>query len=195
LFDPKGTLVTPPVEIRLDEKVIDFLDQCNINERKQFETAITIPLSKGGDTNIFGVFWYIPFEEDTEHRPTMLTIDDETSEECIIRCYWQNRLVPYSIVRNLPFFEEVYQRQRAEGVSPNWRRRMIGVLFLDWHFDGISINKLRISTSLEKLLCATPGVFYYPSSSSGSFLRLEPWLDIVTVYSLTLWISFNIGGL
>jgi hypothetical protein len=179
-FDFKGDLELSPTKIRLNENVVDFLDQCNINNRKPFEMVITLPLiKKGVNTDIFGLFWYIPFENDSEQRPTVpiLPVQDEASsfdKDCIIRCYWQNRLVLDSIVRNLPFFGEVERRHRAEGISPKWRERMIGLLFLDWQFDDISNNKLRFLESLEILMGKTQGVLYSP------IIPCEPFIKLVT---------------
>jgi hypothetical protein len=170
-FDSKGALAEA-TEVRLDEKVVDFLDQCNINKRRSFEMVITLPLKKKEivtETDIFGLFWYMPFENDVEQRP-VLPNSTTSDMECIIRCYWQNRLVPDSIVRNLPFFKEVEQRHRAEGISPKWRGRMIGIFFLDWQFDDISNNKLRFLKNLEVLIDTTEDMRYSPVTPCGPFI-------------------------
>jgi hypothetical protein len=168
-FDSRGTPVsTPTLPSRIlpvDDNVTDFLDQCKVNERKHFEMMITLPLvKKSVTTEIFGLFWYIPFENDTEQRPNLPAPNDGTlsKSECLIRCYWQNRLVPESIVQKLPFFKEVDKR-RVEGISPKWKERVVGVLFLDWQYDDISNNKLKLLHDLGDLIDTTPGVAFSPS--------------------------------
>jgi hypothetical protein len=185
-FDFKGNLESRPTEIYLDDNVVDFLDECDIKNRKPFELVITLPLTKKGvDINIFCLLWYIPFENDSEQRPTMPIVPTFASDkECIIRCYLENRLVPYSIVHKLPFFEEVERRHRVEGISPKWKGRMVGVMLLDWQFDDISNNKLRFLENLEFLIQQnTEGVLYSPLNPCDQFIRSVKRLENFRLYS------------
>jgi hypothetical protein len=139
----------------------------------------------GRDLNIFSKFWYIPFENDSEQRPwlPMLSNQHSSSEEdegsVIIRCYWQNRLVPWTVLQNLALFGDVQNFINAKkSISQRWRRRLVGILLLDWNFDEIANNKLRFKINLEELLndrCLDRGtrvsVRYYPLSAVARFAR------------------------
>jgi hypothetical protein len=191
------------LEQPLNNSLIDFLDQCKIQNRKirpPFEVHISLPVpGKLQPVDIFGLFWYIPFEDDREQRPPLPTLstslishgsdngNSNTSSnssgrsadqeyqlnQCIIRCYWQNRLVPWSVLHNLPFLSAVDQQMRARIISPRWRKRVLGILFFDWNFDEIANNKLRFQHNLEQLLHQTDGVMYSPLSINDLFVKYE----------------------
>jgi hypothetical protein len=165
-------------------KTDGFLDACNISQRFPFETTLMVPHG-GRDLNIFSKFWYIPFENDSEQRPwlPMLSNQHSSSEEdessVIIRCYWQNRLVPWTVLQNLALFGDVQNFiNTKKSISQRWRRRLVGILLLDWNFDEIANNKLRFKINLEVLLndrCLDRGtrvsVRYSPLSAVARFAR------------------------
>lgn len=178
----------------LDKSVEDYIDECKINVKKRtpFEAVITVPPITPGKSepiDIFALFWYLPFEDDREQRPPLPTvasgarsftsstgtsssesvpISQEFSNNAIIRCYWQNRLVPWSVVKNLPFMAAA---DNLRTISPKWRKRIVGILFLDWHFDEIANNKLRFRQNLEEILFQNRDVAYSPASIQDKFAR------------------------
>jgi hypothetical protein len=100
-----------------------------------------------------GFFLYFPFLVGKETRPLL---QSETSEEgtvvrensYTVRVYWQDRLVPETVLSQLPFVPKSIQALKNmelnEGISPNWKGRLVGFLFFDWEFHHISNNKLKI---------------------------------------------------
>jgi hypothetical protein len=176
------------ISTSLGDEVIDFLDECRINDRAPFKVTIKSPLGSKNVT-ISGMFWYIPFENDKEQRPplpTKVNAEDAANSSsdtgsqavtidnrCIVRCYWQNRLVPWTVLHNLALFDHVekYIKDQKANVSEFWRRRIVGVLFLDWHFEDISNNKLKFNTSLTNLLNSKHKLSYTPTSAVDVFAK------------------------
>lgn len=65
----------------------------------------------------------------------------------MIQVYWQNRLVPESILSHLPFFPSTHSNSavsKKDSVAKDWKNRIGGFLFFDWSFRHISNNKLKI---------------------------------------------------
>lgn len=183
--------------MKLDNHVIDYIDECKIRDRRPFEVMMTIPEvphEKKKEVHIFGMFWYLPFEDDKEQRPELPTMmpsssfslssstssstgagasesdytNQEFSNNCIIRCYWQNRLVPWSILKNLPFMSGA---DSLRTISPKWRKRIVGILFLDWNFDDIANNKLRFRQNLEDILFQNRDISISPVGARDGFCR------------------------
>lgn len=74
----------------------------------------------------------------------------------IFSVYWQDRLVPETVLSKLPFFPVCLTAAQCEAdkLSLNWRYRLKGYLFFDWTFHHISNNKLKftIEPSLDEWL-------------------------------------------
>lgn len=69
--------------------------------------------------------------------------DDNVDQ--IIRIYWQDRLVPETIISQLSFFPKTTKIDLEKlGIGTNWKQRLVGFLFFDWKFKHISNNKLKI---------------------------------------------------
>ena len=66
----------------------------------------------------------------------------------VFSVFWQDRLVPESVVSSLPFFpflkRKSVQAKNAGEIAANWTERIKGFLFFDWSFTQISNNKLKI---------------------------------------------------
>lgn len=60
--------------------------------------------------------------------------------------YWEGRLVPETIAKELPFFEKFKTPSKciAAKVPVQWKRRVCGQLFLDSSYHAIAKNKLRL---------------------------------------------------
>lgn len=175
-------------ELILDSALTDFLDDAKIQKRRPFEIVMEVPpLIENGNLGqkirIFGFLWYLPFEDDKEQRPSLSlsfpssTLDeshstsDQYSKDCIIRCYWQNRLVPFTTLKILPFMEGVDAALRTRSISSKWRSRMIGILFFDWHFHDIANNKLRFSCEIAQHLAEQRRhILYSPLNANEKFI-------------------------
>lgn len=152
-----------------------FLDQCEKIERdndnnivrtwrEPFEAEMTVEYTNRKSFKMLMCFWYIPFENDKEQRPKLSynngqhlqgdEMDMHFSNQCILRCYWQNRLLPESVLKHLPFMNEIDTawKNSEAGISPRWRNRIVGALFFDWQFKDISHNKLKLLIDPENEL-------------------------------------------
>lgn len=73
-----------------------------------------------------------------------------------ISVYWQNRFVPETTLKRLPFFPSARNRMQcsSEKIPLNWKDRIKGFIFFDNKFSHISNNKLRLQVdpSLEEYL-------------------------------------------
>jgi hypothetical protein len=163
----------------LGHSVLDFLDYCNIRKRVSFDVTMNASFPNDNrDLTIFAKFWYIPFANYEEQRPPLPKLLDDSSNEAIIRCYWQNRLVPWTVLHNLALFADVDAYVNRSAISSKWRRRLVGILLLDWNVDEISNNKLRFTFNLKQILnnkCFDRGlpvsVRYDPVSAVDSFAK------------------------
>jgi hypothetical protein len=137
---------------RLDNGVEDFLDECKLEGRDCFKFKYTLPFVENTrcQVEIFGKLWYLPFNNGKEQRPLYpIAQSTDLSKECVIRCYWQNRLVPFSVVNELPLFKSADNQQN---VSKRWKRRVVGILLFDWNFENIANNKLKFTTNVQETL-------------------------------------------
>lgn len=108
-----------------------------------------------------GFLFYFPFQNGSETKPNFeiystegedITNADEPkprgdiSSEHMIQVYWQNRLVPESLLWQLPFFPSTHSNTSLAKyeIPKNWKSRIGGFLFFDWSFRHISNNKLKI---------------------------------------------------
>jgi hypothetical protein len=60
--------------------------------------------------------------------------------------YWQNRLVPETLLAQMPFFPNAKSASQCDelNIPHDWKDRIRGFLFFDSKFDSISNNKLKI---------------------------------------------------
>jgi hypothetical protein len=111
---------------------------------------------------VSGFLLYFPVANGTESIPTAFANAFSTEEDVIdltgtssrtnqscFKVFWQNRLVPEALLQRLNFFPKTDTMKMDEFVEKNWRQRIIGFLFLDWHFHYISNNKLKICLEPE----------------------------------------------
>ncbi len=98
-----------------------------------------------------GYFLYFPFDDGRETRPIMNAAQEDrthsTENNYYIRVYWQDRLVPETILTQIPFVPSSPQMlalMEKDGISKRWKDRLMGFLFFDWEFRHISNNKLKI---------------------------------------------------
>ena len=137
--------------------VSDYLDQCQLGEKVSNQFAFDMPVSAivssssttagtaptPEDIKVYACFYYIPFQKDSEQRPQLdSTIVTKIGSNCCIRCYWQNRWIPFASVGDFPIFDAVANRLNSYTISPQWKHRLVGMLFFDWNFHDISNNKL-----------------------------------------------------
>ncbi len=169
------------------------MDQCNLQGKKPYEAVVTLPASPTSpQLDLFAFLWYLPFQDDQEQMPQLLLesllsppvvsppVDDDASRsllspnESLIRCYWQNRLVPFSVLHRLPFMENVEHalRNAKQHISTKWRSRIVGILFFDWQFHDIANNKLRFSCDIIEFFNQNKRrLLYTPSVSSNAFAK------------------------
>ena len=73
-----------------------------------------------------------------------------------ISVYWQNRFVPETTLKRLPFFPTARNRMQcsSDKIPLNWKDRIKGFIFFDNKFSHISNNKLRLQVdpNLEEYL-------------------------------------------
>lgn len=73
-----------------------------------------------------------------------------------VSVYWQNRFVPETTLKRLPFFPSAKNRMQCstERIPLNWMDRIKGFIFFDNKFSHISNNKLRLQVdpNLEEYL-------------------------------------------
>lgn len=73
-----------------------------------------------------------------------------------ISVYWQNRFVPETTLKRLPFFPTSRNRMQcsSDKIPLNWKDRIKGFIFFDNKFSHISNNKLRLQVdpNLEEYL-------------------------------------------
>jgi hypothetical protein len=135
---------------RLDDEVQDFIDACALQGRESFKFQYIIPMSDNSRPVVFGQLFYLPFKNDVEQRPRLPDVaENEFSDACMIRCYWQNRLVPGSTLKDLHFFGGAWQQW---GISNKWRKRILGILWFDWNYYDIANNKLKFNSNVETTL-------------------------------------------
>jgi hypothetical protein len=130
-----------------------------------------------------GFLMYFPYRNGMESRPDHDILNEiiEESEvettirestDCIIRIYWQNRLVPESHLQELPFFPPLAISNRSD-ITRNWRARVVGCIFFDWQFNLIANNKLKLLIDLNSWLnnkSISKSILYYPKNCLGEFL-------------------------
>ncbi|CAN0420312.1 unnamed protein product, partial [Laminaria digitata] len=95
-----------------------------------------------------GVIHYYPYDGDKETRP-QLWADEDDDESTTIEAFWEGRLVPDSHAAAMSFFPlPKLKKKEREALGANWKRRIKGMLFFDWHFP-ISNNKLKLQASKQ----------------------------------------------
>ena len=107
--------------------------------------------SERGTITIRGWMQYHPLVEGAETRPRPIggAGIGITGDGISLSVYWEGRLVPDTVVHELPFFAdlETVAKCNRERVATQWKQRVHGQLFLDSSFDAISNNKLQITVS------------------------------------------------
>ncbi len=106
---------------------------------------------------VYGFLFYFPFQNGLETKPDYESyvqessdsneeITKDTTNDRMIQVYWQNRLVPESLLSQLPFFPSSHGNTNTSKyeVAKQWKNRIGGFLFFDWNFRHISNNKLKI---------------------------------------------------
>lgn len=130
---------------------------------------------------------YFPYRNGSETRPDSSTCSDQfdhifddseglrasqLNHDCIIRIYWQNRLVPESSLKELPFFPAITISNKSD-ITRNWKSRVVGCLFFDWEFNLIANNKLKLLIDLDHWLnnkAHSKNILFYPKNCSSDFL-------------------------
>lgn len=162
-------------------QVQSFPLQCFANAKASLPFMLTVPVADNRSFDITGLVQYFPFQEGQETRPLLLDLnsEDDFGSGAIFRIFWQDRSLPEAKVSNLPFFPT----QRGElsklvdgGVSAKWRSRLVVLLFLDWDFQNISNNKLKITQAdfETQLMTLKNAITYHPSTLKKDF---ERWLE------------------
>ncbi len=116
----------------------------------------------GERRRVHGILLYFPKTGEGENNPN-LPIDEPTTNEndreylessrdidkshySVFNVYWQNRLVPETVVENLPFLpKRSFGTSNRFNIPKDWKSRVKGYLFLDGTFKHISNNKLKIT--------------------------------------------------
>lgn len=116
-----------------------------------------------------------------DYSITVNNISDLQSEyfNSMFSVYWQNRLVPYSVVNSLPFFKNMPLKIldcNNQNISENWKFRLKGFLFFDWTSHNISNNKLKLTVepSLDGFLnddSNAKKITWSPSTTSVLFKK------------------------
>lgn len=161
-------------------QVQSFPLQCFALAKASLPFVLTVPVT--GDANrsfdISGIVQYFPFQEGQETRPLLLDIEDNADSTTIFRVFWQDRALPEAKVSNLPFFPGIRDLSRLvdNGVASKWRSRLVVFLFLDWDFQNISNNKLKITQAdfETQLMTLKNSIMYHPSTLKKDF---EKWLE------------------
>lgn len=149
--------------------------------------------------NMGVMIFYYPFSE-KETKPThrlLAEIDedieassDEDHQFCendermvddsgVLSVFWQNRLVPNTMLQELPFFPKTTSKFSCDklGLPENWKGRLKGFVFLDWNFNHISNNKLmiQVTPSFNSYLNkdVKEQIRYCPNSPNDTF---KTWL-------------------
>ncbi len=126
---------------------------------------------------------YFPYKNGCESRPHLSDVIDladgsdhavdlNANSESIVRVYWQNRLVPETEVKDLPFFPNTTSLNKAK-VTRNWKSRVVGFLFFDWQFNLIANNKLKLLLDLNEWLnnkANAKNILFYPKNCSSEFV-------------------------
>lgn len=73
--------------------------------------------------------------------------DDVDQDKVTLLVYWEGRLVPQTIVKELPLFKPYKEARKCfdAGVPIRWRRRVCGQIFLDSTFQHIANNKIKLN--------------------------------------------------
>jgi hypothetical protein len=74
---------------------------------------------------------------------------EKTTEDQLVNprpflIFWQNRFVPEANIPRLHFYPQTETIKMNNEVKKQWKRKVIGFLFLDWTFKSISNNKLKV---------------------------------------------------
>ena len=90
-------------------------------------------------------FAYVPELDESWDQGSSLHKLHDTS---VFSIFWQNRLVPETVVNRLPLFKNIKVSDLdcdKLGIARKWKDRLKGFLFFDWNFHSISNNKLKFT--------------------------------------------------
>jgi hypothetical protein len=104
-----------------------------------------------------GLLFYFPTRAGLSTMPNVSSVieadgdlgiyEDEAEEARKLACsvYWQDRLVPETEIKTLPFYPSAKSATQCdqEKIPVKWRDRVRGFLFFGWDFRHISNNKLK----------------------------------------------------
>lgn len=161
-------------------EVQSFPRLCFDRAQSSLPFILTVPVENVASQtfDINGIVQYFPFQEGQETRPPSNTSDDTSDDSIIFRVFWQDRALPEAKVTYLPFLPE-QQREISKlvdsGAAAKWKRRLVVFLFLDWKFQCISNNKLKITQADfdVRLKIQKRDIVFHPSTLKKDF---DKWL-------------------
>jgi hypothetical protein len=116
----------------------------------KIETAESAPTKATGDDDEEG-----DEDEEDDHNPNLKLDPMKEREDQLVNpkpflIFWQNRFVPEANVPRLHFYPDSETIKMNVDVKKQWKRKVVGFLFLDWNFRSISNNKLKITLKPEE---------------------------------------------
>lgn len=160
-------------------EVRSFPRLCFDRAQSSLPFILTVPVENAvpQSFDINGIVQYFPFQEGQETRPVS-DASDGGDDGIVFRVFWQDRALPEAKVTYLPFLPE-QQREISKlvdsGAAAKWKRRLVVFLFLDWKFQCISNNKLKITQADfdVRLKIHKRDILFHPSTLKKDF---DKWL-------------------
>ena len=144
-------------------------------KKKQKKELVNNPDDDDDDDDDFENNGYMEPVEPVESSDLSSTLH-KLHDTSTFSIFWQNRLVPESVINKLPLFKNIKVTDLDcdnAGIARKWRDRLKGFLFFDWNFHSISNNKLKftLEPSLEIYLnnLLDKELIWTPSTATNLF--------------------------